>query len=592
MAMFIVCTNCQSRNRVPDSAVGKKGKCPKCGVILTIPAADDSAGATEAEPAPVAAAPSTDIETQPSPSPPAAATSPLEGPEGTAAQEPSEQITVAASPSQASDADTPPAGASTPPSAVTAAHSFLAPAQAPGEMGRLGPYRVLQVLGHGGMGIVFIAEDPRLGRQVALKAMLPEAANKPSARERFLREARTAAAIEHDHIVAIYQVDEDRGVPYIAMPLLKGCSLEDWLQQRPHQALPVPLIIKLGREIASGLAAAHHHGLIHRDIKPANIFLQSVVRSSPSGGKESVSAAALVLAPDDGLRDCRVKILDFGLARLTAGEQHLTLSGVIMGTPAYMAPEQARSGTPVDARADLFSLGVVLYRLCTGTLPFRGDDMMSTLMSLAMDQPGSPRLLNPDLPQALSDLVMRLLEKEPKQRIGSADEVVQALTAMETAPTPRGESANAASTDVSEEPIVEVPPVREVPDDEEEERRPRRHRKSRYDDEDEWDPREIVKTEKGFGMSQASLIIGIVSASVGVFTMCCCSYMMPLTGIGGATAIVLGYLGLKQGDDRTKAQAGIALGAAAVLLAFGALLMLALGIGLNLVGQGFKVFPR
>src|SRR5207302_11179012 len=155
------------------------------------------------------------------------------------------------------------------------AYSFLAPPQAAGELGRLGPYRVLRVLGQGGMGVVFVAEDTRLGRQVALKVMLPEMANKPAARERFLREARTAATLEHDHIVAIYQVDEDRGVPFIAMPLLKGLSLDDWLKQKQQGARSTPLslaqILKIGREVARGLATAHERGLIHRDIKPANI---------------------------------------------------------------------------------------------------------------------------------------------------------------------------------------------------------------------------------------------------------------------------------------------------------------------------------
>src|SRR5262249_30609430 len=160
-------------------------------------------------------------------------------------------------------------------------------------------------------------EDPRLGRLCALKAMLPEIACKPAMKERFLREARAAAQIEHDHIIPIYQVDEDRGVPFIAMPFLKGASLEDWLRQKATEGhdpstgtpLKVRQILKLGREIARGLAAAHEHGLIHRDIKPANIWLDAT-----AGG--------------------RVKILDFGLARVSqaAGEQHLTQSGTILGT--------------------------------------------------------------------------------------------------------------------------------------------------------------------------------------------------------------------------------------------------------------------
>jgi serine/threonine protein kinase len=217
---------------------------------------------------------------------------------------------------------------------------FLAPARAPDEIGRLGPYRVLRVLGQGGMGVVFQAEDVRLKRLVALKAMLPDMARRPEARERFLREARAAAAVEHDRIVPIHQVDEDRGVPYIAMPLLKGLSLEDFLQKKAAKGVPLAPaeVCKIGREIAQGLAAAHERGLVHRDVKPANVWLD---RSA--GG--------------------RVKILDFGLALLTerVGDRHITQSGVILGTPAYMAPEQAQGGK-VDARADLFSLG----SSCTG----------------------------------------------------------------------------------------------------------------------------------------------------------------------------------------------------------------------------------
>lgn len=293
---------------------------------------------------------------------------------------------------------------------------FLAPPDRPDELGRLGSYRVLKVLGHGGMGVVFQAEDVRLQRAVALKAMLPDWAKRAGARDRFLREARAAAQLEHDHIVAIYQVDEDRGVPFIAMPLLKGLTLEDWLRKRQPPDAPVKLaqILKIGREIARGLNAAHDRGLIHRDIKPANIWLDAA-----AGG--------------------RVKILDFGLARATSGDQNLTQSGVIIGTPAYMAPEQARSET-TDPRADLFSLGVVLYRLATGQVPFKGHDVMSTLMSVALNEPVPPRTLNPDLPQGLAALIMSLLVKAPGQRLGPAAEIVRRLQLLEKENLP-GEAA-------------------------------------------------------------------------------------------------------------------------------------------------------
>jgi tRNA A-37 threonylcarbamoyl transferase component Bud32 len=312
---------------------------------------------------------------------------------------------------------------------------------------------VLKVLGQGGMGVVFLAQDTRLGRQVALKAMLPHLAAKADAHERFLREARTAAAIEHDNIVAILQVDEDRGVPYIAMPLLRGTTLESWLREHADEMLDVPLILKLGKQIAMGLAAAHTAGLIHRDIKPANIFLQATA-IDPTGRCALLPSSPLVV-------DFRAKLLDFGLARSSAGDQNLTQSGAILGTPAYMAPEQARRGIKVTHRADLFSLGVVLYRLCTGRVPFQGDDMMSTLMATAMEEPAPPRDLNPALPPRLSKLVMRLLAKHADQRPESAAEVVERLEAIEARLTDAVPVASLARTPAppSAEPVPEATEV-------------------------------------------------------------------------------------------------------------------------------------
>src|SRR5439155_2301481 len=200
----------------------------------------------------------------------------------------------------------------------------------PDELGRLGPYRVLKVLGAGAMGVVFQAEDPDLQRLVALKVMRPSLATSAEFHRRFLREARLAAAIDHEHIVTVYQVGEDRGVPYLAMKMLQGETLEDRLE-RPPGRMPLPEVLRVGREIAEGLAAAHERGLVHRDIKPANIWLE---------GKK-----------------LRVKVLDFGLARLAtdsgSAADHddgpLTHEGAIIGTPSYMSPEQGR-GASVDAR--------------------------------------------------------------------------------------------------------------------------------------------------------------------------------------------------------------------------------------------------
>jgi serine/threonine protein kinase/Leucine-rich repeat (LRR) protein len=281
-------------------------------------------------------------------------------------------------------------------------YDFLAPARQPDEIGRLGNYRVLKVLGAGGMGVVFQAEDIGLDRKVALKTMLPVLAASASGRERFLREARTAAKVEHDHIVPIFQVGEDRGVPFIAMPFLKGEPLNERLQR--EGPLPVAEVVRIGRETARGLAAAHAAGLIHRDVKPANLWLE---------GEQG-----------------RVKILDFGLARGTGDGERMTLAGAIVGTPAYMAPEQAGGGQPLDGRCDLFSLGCVLYRALTGDPPFTGDGMISTLMAVATEQPAAPRELDPAVPAPLSDLIMRLLAKKAADRPADATAVADELAAI------------------------------------------------------------------------------------------------------------------------------------------------------------------
>ncbi len=279
--------------------------------------------------------------------------------------------------------------------------AFLSPPQGAGELGRLNGYRILRLLGQGGMGMVFEAEDIRLKRRIALKAMKPEIAAKEEHRVRFLREAQTAAAVEHDFICPIYQVGEENGVPFIAMPFLKGEPLDMRLKRR--KKLPIAEAIRIVCEVAEGLAAAHKEGLIHRDIKPANIWLESLA---------------------NGRSRCR--ILDFGLARTITDDVHLTQSGAIMGTPAYMAPEQARA-RPVDHRADLFSLGVILYEMTTGRRPFTGSDTMSILTSLAIDDPTAPNLINAAIPAELSDLTMRLLSKPPENRPASGRAVAEAL---------------------------------------------------------------------------------------------------------------------------------------------------------------------
>jgi WD40 repeat protein/serine/threonine protein kinase len=291
-------------------------------------------------------------------------------------------------------------------------HDLLSPPEGPWELGRLGHYSVLKLLGIGGMGLVYQAEDTQLQRPVALKIMKAELAKKSRARERFVREARAAAQLKSDHIVTIHQVGVESQVVFLAMEFLEGQSLEELLKkgQRPSSAETA----RIGRQIALGLQAAHAHGLIHRDIKPGNVWLES------SRGETGGSSPRF-----------RVKLLDFGLARPEAeDEHHLTQSGAIVGTPGYMAPEQARS-EQVDARADLFSLGVVLYRLTTGQMPFRGHNTLSVLTSLALDTPTPPREINPDLSPRLATLIERLLCKDREGRPATAHAVADELEAIE-----------------------------------------------------------------------------------------------------------------------------------------------------------------
>jgi serine/threonine protein kinase len=274
--------------------------------------------------------------------------------------------------------------------------NILAAPQGPDELGRLGGYRVLRLIGQGGMGKVYLAEDVQLKRRVALKVLLK------GGDQRFLREAQTMALVEHDHIVLIYQVGEDRGTQFLAMPYLQGETLDCRLKKTPR--LPLAESIRIAKQITQGLKAAHDRGIIHRDIKPSNIWLEE--------GTD------------------RVKILDFGLARSEDAETMLTQEGAVVGTPAFMAPEQAQ-GNPVDLRVDLFSLGCVLYQMISGVSPFARKDVLSTLRALELETPETPTVRYPDTPGPLADLAMKLLEKKPENRPSSAKEVLDALEAIE-----------------------------------------------------------------------------------------------------------------------------------------------------------------
>jgi serine/threonine protein kinase/tetratricopeptide (TPR) repeat protein len=275
--------------------------------------------------------------------------------------------------------------------------AFLEPSAAPGALGRLGHYEVLGVIGRGGMGAVLKAHDEKLQRVVALKVMSAALRDDPAARQRFVREARLAAAVTHDHIVAIYAVEDAGPVPYLVMPLIAGHSLQQEIDTRGP--LPTAEVVRIGMEIAEGLEAAHSHELIHRDIKPANILLE------------------------DG--SGRVKITDFGLAR-AGDDASITQSGLIVGTPMYMSPEQAE-GKKLDPRSDLFSFGSVLYALCTGRPPFQAKSTVAVLRRVCDSEPRPVRDINPDVPKWLEKVILGLLQKHRADRYQTAGEVAAVL---------------------------------------------------------------------------------------------------------------------------------------------------------------------
>jgi serine/threonine protein kinase len=280
--------------------------------------------------------------------------------------------------------------------------SFLERPTAPGELGRLGPFRVLEVLGSGAASIVFRAEDTQLRRVVALKVLRPDIAANVESRRRFLREARAGAALEHDNILTIHQVGEDRDIPWLTMKLLRGQSLKDRLGADGSK-LPAREALRIGAEVADALAAAHARGLVHRDVKPSNILLE-----------ESTG---------------RVKLIDFGLALVHDDEGQLTRSGFVVGTPSYMAPEQA-DGMAVDPRTDLYALGCVLYRCCTGKLPFEGDSVLQVFYAQRTEQPIAPRNIDSAIPDCLSALILKLLAKTPADRPHCAADLRDAMRRM------------------------------------------------------------------------------------------------------------------------------------------------------------------
>ena len=273
---------------------------------------------------------------------------------------------------------------------------------------RIGAYAIVSDIGRGGMGKVYLGRDEQLQREVAIKVMHAHRAGNDSARRRFLQESRATAAIDHPHVVTIHQVGEHNGLPFIVMQRLQGSTLQEYREAAGR--LPLLESLRIAREIATGLAAAHARNLIHRDIKPGNIFLEGSER--------------------------RVKIIDFGLA-LDAADSgtKLTTDGSIVGTPAYMSPERVNEQT-IDAQSDIFSLGVILYEMLSGRLPFEGESLVKTLMAIARGAATPVHDIAPDVPEAVSALVMRLIAHDKADRPATAAAVADVIAALEKSIAP------------------------------------------------------------------------------------------------------------------------------------------------------------
>jgi tRNA A-37 threonylcarbamoyl transferase component Bud32 len=270
----------------------------------------------------------------------------------------------------------------------------------------LGGLHLLRRLGAGGMGVVYHAHDPRLDRFRAVKVMKPALAEDQARRQMFLDEARAAARIKHRNIVPLYHAGEDRGLPFFVMELLEGESLQDRLDREPRPSLAV--VLQVGQEVALGLAAAHAEGRVHRDVKPLNVWLEGNKGDAPR----------------------RVVVLDFGLA------QPVSAGGDARGTPGYMSPEQWQADR-VDYRSDLFSLGCLLYRMATGEPAFVGKDHAELREAALTRTPPPARARNPAVPEGLSRLIGRLLEKDPRRRPATARAVADELEALARVPRRR-----------------------------------------------------------------------------------------------------------------------------------------------------------
>ncbi len=276
---------------------------------------------------------------------------------------------------------------------------------------QLNHYTILEPLGQGGMGEVYLAEDTKLHRKVAIKVLSGLMSSDPERRERFEREARAVAALNHPSIVTIHSVEEADGVPFLTMELVEGRLLSSVI---PAEGMPLDALLRVGIGVSDAMSAAHQRGITHRDLKPANVMV------TPDG---------------------RVKVLDFGLAKLRdpaidangltqLPQAGLTGEGRIIGTVAYMSPEQAE-GKPVDPRSDIFSLGVMLHEMATGQRPFQGDTNVSVISSILKDTPSAITDLNPRLPPGLAKIIRRSLAKDPSRRYQTATDLRNELEELQ-----------------------------------------------------------------------------------------------------------------------------------------------------------------
>ncbi len=292
--------------------------------------------------------------------------------------------TIAATPTDGADAE-------------RRAVALLDPPVAEGQIGRLDHYAFLEIVGHGSMGVVFRARDEKLGRVVAIKMLTPALAKSELARRRFVSEARAAAAVSHENVVAVHAVEDHGPIPYLVMQYVHGKTLQAYIDE--HAVVDFTGVVRIGLQIAEGLDAAHQQGLVHRDIKPANILLENSVE--------------------------RVKITDFGLAHAIddAGASQFASN---KGTPAFMSPEQA-CGMQLDQRSDLYSLGCVLYAMCAGSPPFQTGTTLAMLGRITQDEPRPLRMANPLVPEWLAETVHRLIAKDPAARFQRASDVADEL---------------------------------------------------------------------------------------------------------------------------------------------------------------------